>query len=120
VFTALFIAGKIMLRAICLFSIVLVASCTGIRNRSTYNMELIYIEQGLTRQGDIVKEYIKSTCCQGGHYQDSIDCYAALDTYITIKERTKYHLDMMRYLGRFTDDRPELPEIIIEGDLVCE
>ena len=119
-FTALFIVGKIMLRVICLFCIVLVASCTGIRDRSTYNMELIYIEQGLTRQGDIVKEYIRSTCCQGRRYQDSIDCYAALDTYVTIKERTKYHLDMMRYLGRFTDVRPELPEIIIEGDLVCE
>lgn len=119
-FTALFIVGKIMLRTICLFSVVFVVSCTGIRNSSTYNMELIYIEQGLTRQGDIVKKYIKGNCCEGNKYKDSTQCYGALDTYLTIKTRTKYHMDMMRYLGRLSDVRPELPELIIKGDSICE
>ena len=119
-FMALFIVGKIMLRAICLFSIVLVASCTGIRDLTTYNMELFYIEEGLTRQGDLVKEYLRNTCCHNKEFQKTTDCYAALDTYITIKERTSYHVNMMRYLGRIIDERPKLPKVNIEGGNLCE
>lgn len=118
--TALFIVGKNMYKFIFAVSLLFVVSCTGIRDRITYNMELFYIEEGLTRQGELVREHLRNTCCQGKQFQQTTDCYAALDTYITIKERTSYHVNMMRYLGRITDERPELPKVSIEGDPVCE
>ena len=109
-----------MFKFICTIAILFIVSCTGIRDRNTYNMELIYIEEGLIRQGDLVKEYLKSTCCAGDQFQESIDCHSALDTYITIRERTPYHLQMMRYLGRLSDERPAIPQVVVEGDMLCE
>jgi len=120
VFMALFIVGKIMVKIICTIALLLVVSCTGIRDRNTYNMELIYIEAGLTRQGELVREYLRSTCCEGRVFQESMDCHSALDTYVTVQQRTPYHLGMMRYLGRLSDSKPELPAIILEGALLCE
>ena len=111
---------KLLLKCILLVVLLIVSSCTGIRNVGTYSMELVYLEMSLTRQGELVKEYIKTNCCSGSSYQESIDCHAAVDTYLTVKQRSKYHLDMMRYLGRLSDDRPELPQIVVEGALVCE
>lgn len=119
-FTALFIVGKTMPRLICLLSMCALASCTAIRNSNTYNLELIYIQQGLDRQGELVLEHIKKTCCLETEFTDSLDCNSMVDTYITIKKRTPYHLDMMRYLGRLTDERPELPVIDIDGGELCE
>jgi len=120
VFTALFIVGKIMFRLICLLSMCTMVSCTPIRDRNTYNLELVYIQQGLERQGEIVLDHIKSTCCLGSKFSDSLECNSMVDTYITVKERTPYHLGMMRYLGRLTEDRPEPPKVVVEGALLCE
>ena len=119
-FTALFIVGKIMVKFVCTMCLLLMVSCTAIRDSNTYNLELIYIQQGLERQGEIVLEYIKSTCCLGSKFTDTLQCNSSVDTYVTIKERTPYHLDMMRYLGRLSNFRPEPPKIIIEGALLCE
>ena len=120
VFMAIFIVGKIMFRIICLFSMCTLASCTPIRDRNTYNLELVYIEQGLERQGEIVLEHIKSTCCNEQEFTDSLECNSMVDTYVTIKERTPYHLAMMRYLGRLTEERPKPPKVVVEGALLCE
>lgn len=119
-FTALFIVGKIMRWLIYLFIVFIVAGCTPLRDRNTYNLELIYIQQGLERQSEIVLEHIKGTCCLGNEFTDTLYCNSTVDTYMTIKERTPYHLDMMRYLGRLSNFRPEPPKVIIEGALLCE
>lgn len=118
--TALFIVGKNMFKLICTVTIIALASCTAIRDRSTYSLELVYIEQGLERQSEIVLEHIKSTCCTGKEFHDSQSCNSMVDTYITVKQRTPYHIGMMRYLGRLSDQRPEPPKVTIEGALLCE
>ena len=118
--TVLFIVGKIMRRLICLLTMCALASCTAIRNSNTYNLELTYIQQGLDRQGKLVHELIKKTCCRGTEFKDSLYCNSMADTHITVKNRTPYHLAMMRYLGRLTDERPELPVIDIDGGELCE
>jgi len=109
-----------MSKVIFVITLLFMGSCTGIRDRNTYNIELIYLEEGLNRQGELVREYIRNTCCIGNEFHDSIDCHSALDTYITVKERTPYHLAMMRYLGRLAEDRPEVPEVVVEGAILCE
>ena len=119
-FTALFIVDKIMCRFICIALSLLMVICQGIRNANTYNMELIYIEQGLVRQSITVGLYLKDKCCEGKKFLKSESCAQVRDTYVTIKERTAYHLSMMRYLGRLTETRPEPPKLNIEEYPVCE
>lgn len=120
VFTALFIVGKIMCKIICIALSLFMVSCQGIRNTATYNMELIYIEQGLTRQSITVGLFLKMKCCEGKKFLNTEYCTNTRDTYVTIKSRTAYHLGMMRYLGRLTETRPEPPKLNIEEYPVCE
>lgn len=121
---ALFIVGKIMLRY--LFLLVAVASslgllsCVGIRNRDVYSMEVIFLEQSLMAQNDLVRKYLESSCCLEGKFMDEINCSDALDTYVTIRERLIYHTDKMRYLGRLSEHDPELPKLEITSEGICE
>ena len=119
-FTALFIVGKSMLRVICIVFSIFMVSCQGIRNPAIYNLELVYIEESIRRQNDIVEHYLKSSCCEQGKISVSTHCQSILDTYKTVKDRSSYHLDMMRYLGRLTDKRPFHTKLVIEGDKLCE
>ena len=119
-FTALFIVGKIMCRLICIALSLFMVSCQGIRNTTTYNLELMYIEQGLVRQSATVGLYLKDKCCEGTKFLNTEYCANTRDTYVTIKERTAYHLGMMRYLGRLTETRPEPPKFKVEEYPVCE
>ena len=117
---ALFTVGKIMCRIICIAFSLCMLSCQGIRNSATYNMELIYIEQGLVRQSVTVGLFLKMKCCEGTKFLDTERCADTRDTYVTIKKRTAYHLGMMRYLGRLTDIRPDTPKFKVEEYPVCE
>ena len=120
VFTALFIVGKIMCRIICIALSLFMVSCQGIRNPAIYNLELIYMEESLRRQNEIVEAYLKSTCCSEGKISITTHCQDALDTYKTVKVRSPYHFGMMRYLGRLTEDRPFQTKLVVNGDHLCE
>ena len=119
-FMALFIVGKIMLRVICIVFSIFMVSCQGIRNPAIYNLELIYMEESLRRQNEIVESYLKSTCCSDGKISITTHCQDALDTYKTVKVRSPYHFAMMRYLGRLTEKRPFQTKLVVEGDYLCE
>lgn len=119
-FTALFIVDKIMFRVICIVISIFMVSCQGLRNPATYNLELIYMEESLRRQNDIVEAYIRSTCCLDSKISITTHCQDALDTYKTVKVRSPYHFAMMRYLGRLTEERPFHTKLVIEGDHLCE
>lgn len=95
-------------------------SCRGIRNTVNYNLELIYIEQGLRRQSITVGLYLKAKCCEGTKFIDTTECKDIRDTYVTIKERTSYHMDMMRYLARMADEKPQIKKLEVEGHPICE
>jgi hypothetical protein len=95
-------------------------SCAGIRNLVTYQLELQFIQQGLERQNEVVLAHIQAVCCDRGRYTGSLECESMSDMYITLRERATYHFDMMRYLGRISDDRPQLPEFTVEGETLCE
>ncbi len=120
VFTVFFIVGKSMCRLICIVISLFMVSCQGIRNTTTYNMELMYIEQSLLRQSATVGLYLKYKCCEGNKFLNSESCDKVRDTYVTIKNRTAYHIGMMRYLGRLTEFRPEPPKLKVEEYPVCE
>ena len=117
---ALFIVGKIMLRVICIVLSIFMASCQGLRNPAIYNLELIYMEESLRRQNEIVGTHLRDTCCVDNKMSITTHCQEILDTYKTVKARSPYHFAMMRYLGRLTDKRPFHTKLVIDGDHLCE
>ena len=124
VYMDLFIVGKTMFKtlftSVFILCLMCLVGCRGIRNTAVYNLELIYIEQGLRRQSATVGLYLKTKCCNGKNFIDTEECTKTRDTYVTIKNRTGYHMAMMRYLARISDSRPEPAKLDIEGHLICE
>jgi hypothetical protein len=95
-------------------------SCTGIRNNDVYNLEVNFLGQVILKQNELLKQYLDTQCCYEHEFTDSKQCREALDTYLTSKVRVPYHLDMMRYLGRFTEEKPVLPALSIVTEGICE
>ena len=118
--TATYTVGNNMHKILLIILSLLALSCTGIRDTNTYKLELLYIEQGLKRQSSAVGKYLKEKCCLGGKFVDSALCNTTRDTYVTIKIRTTYHMDMMRYLGRLSDQKPDMPKIKVMEHPICE
>ena len=117
----IFIVGKIMRLFILVFCLAAFTSCVAIRDTAVYNMELMFLEKTILYQNKAVKKYLNTHCCSNGVFNaTSKECGQHLDTYITIKSRMNYHTDMMRYLARIIEQKPDLPKLEIDGEGLCE
>lgn len=120
IYMVIYIVGRFMYKLLCIMCIFVLCSCQGIRNTASYNLELVFLEQGLKRQSIAVGLYLKMKCCKNGSFINDASCNKLKDTYVTVKERTDYHIDMMKYLGRLSEDRPKLHNLDVERYPICE
>ena len=118
--TATSTVGEIMKKIIAILLGASLIGCTALRDRTVYDMELHYVEEALNKQNKIVLEYLKAHCCIGTEFVTGAKCGHDLDTYATVSIRTKYHISMMRYLGRIIETKPPIPKLKVSSVGLCE
>ena len=85
----------------------IVLGCHGvIRDEAVYKTEVKFMEAASIQEAESITQLVKTHCkCENGSFVNK-DCEKAAKRALVVQSRVPWHVSMMMYNARLSDDRP--------------
>jgi len=92
-----------------------------LRDPVVYKNEIAFMQMALEQDTELLEHHLKdgSCTCEDGAWA-SVECEDTALNILVIQNRLQWHVDMMHYLGKLSEERPpEEPPEVPEPSTLC-
>lgn len=117
------LASYLVLGAVAVATLGLTGCKKGVvlRDPQVYKNEIAFMQMALEQDTELLEHHLNdgSCTCEDGEWS-RIECEDTALNILVIQNRLQWHVDMMHYLGKLSEERPpEEPPAVPEPSTLC-
>lgn len=92
-----------------------------LRDPEVYRNEIAFMQMALEQDTELLQHHLNdgSCTCEDGAWT-TVECEDTALNILVVQNRLQWHVDMMHYLGKLTEERPpEEPPEVPEPSTLC-